>query len=148
MANLKIKVSLIMGALLMVLTPLVISCDLSGGITVTPKTLPGLFVNWRLVEESFECEQGNSVNTPSSTIVLSLRNNYSYQLVENGSTIKEGSFIIEGERISFSPPIFESGLSAYSTYAFNGSDLLIRNTELSSAGGNDFCEVERTYKQN
>lgn len=130
---------------LMFISSFVVSCNLSGGITVTPDTLPGLFISWKLVQESYECDQGNSTNTPTSEIVLTLGHRYEYTLMEDGNLVKEGSFIIEGEVISFSPPVFENALSERITYALSGSQLILRSQELSSPGSNNFCMVKRTY---
>lgn len=132
---------------LMLLSSLVVSCKFSDDITVTPDTLPGLFVTWKLIRESYECDQGNHTSTPSSTILLTLGHRDNFRLIEDGNLIKDGSFIIEGNEISFAPPIFENALSDRVTYALSGSELILRSSELSSPGSNNFCEVTRTYRK-
>lgn len=127
------------------MSSLVVSCNLSGGITVTPDTLPGLFISWKLLRESYECDQGNTTNTPSTEIILTLGHRFEYTLLENGNLVKEGSFHIEDEVISFAPPLFENALSERVTYALSGSELILRSEELSSPGSNNFCMVKRTY---
>lgn len=124
------------------------SCDSTDDIGVTPETLPALFTTWRLSSETYNCSQSNNASTPNSVIILELIRTYTFKLSENGSTKSEGNIRIEGDQISFDPPIFQNALSEQVRFAFNGSDLVLTANEIDLNNAGQSCSVRRVYKRN
>lgn len=123
------------------------ACDFSDDISVTPHTLPGLFVTWSFTKKNVECPQsGTTINsTPSVEVTLRLKRDYTYELSANGQQTAGGSFTVDDENITFIPPLFGQLIEARLKYAFNGSALVITSREFLNQNGAETCTVKRSY---
>jgi hypothetical protein len=115
-------------------------------VGVSAGTVPGLFIDWKLVSETVECpNEDPAVSQPQDEIVLMFRRGDVFRVEVNGSITLEGSAIFDGDNVFLTPSPFPNNFFGEVKWVFNGASLILNSNESKAAGDPEICSVRRVY---
>lgn len=116
---------------------------------VHPHTVPGLFVDWRLLRVETDCSQSGFTTVFAQDLtMLDLNRDYTFSYSTPSQDEVVGGFTVDNENITFNPPIFSQSISASNGYLFGRRSLMISTSKLAPTNNGiiETCDVKRFYR--